>query len=422
MSTVRLAKLVVVTLRQHVAAAFARLRDWKLQFFLAALFATCALFSWRQDIVYALTANDGQIIVGSPTVYTRQRLVNDRLAQAAWLNDQLLITKTKDPNPTFRSIDQVRVRTVSDANKLGFAFGADGGSSRDQSPTSDGSTAQKQEGKEAAIPTVDPTTSDLFRAKNTYREEVRAEMMETQLDDRHDIRGNTIYRLAFNAAVLAGTRKDSLAVVTVKVAHDWEDDKFANDYKELYAEWLRHMQNLLDDSVLQVSKMLTYRSVDQRLQLTLPTVISRDVCWFMMQLAIIKSSWSADAQRARGGDPGSHPCNVTPTSEEMKEAQRYLHNYVDAYLARRRAYIENVARSKIALVLKIDKSAVDKGAIPILENRCRENALQQVVVDPTQITASLEDLFPSAGSVSCPLYDGPLEGLFGGIMLHERLS
>ena len=115
-----------------------------------------------------------------------------------------------------------------------------------------------------------------------------------------------------------------------------------------------------------------------------------------------QSSWSADAQRARGGDPGSHPCNVTPTSEEMKEAQRYLHNYVDAYLARRRAYIENVARSKIALVLKIDKSAVDKGAIPILENRCRENALQQVVVDPTQITASLEDLFPSAGSVSCP--------------------
>ena len=104
-----------------------------------------------------------------PTVYTRQRLVNDRLAQAAWLNDQLLITKTKDPNPTFRSIDQVRVRTVSDANKLGFAFGADGGSSRDQSPTSDGSTAQKQEGKEAAIPTVDPTTSDLFRAKPPRR-------------------------------------------------------------------------------------------------------------------------------------------------------------------------------------------------------------------------------------------------------------
>ena len=56
-------------------------------------------------------------------------------------------------------------------------------------------------------------------------------MMETQLDDRHYIPGNTLYRLAFNAAVLAGTRKYFLAVVTVKVSHDWEDEHFENDYK-----------------------------------------------------------------------------------------------------------------------------------------------------------------------------------------------
>ena len=41
---------------------------------------------------------------------------------------------------------------------------------------------------------------------------------------------------------------------------------------------------------------------------------------------------------------------------------------------------------------------------------------------PTKITASLEDIFPGSGEMSRPLYYSPLEGLYGGIMLHEKLS
>ena len=38
----------------------------------------------------------GSIILSSPTVYTRQSLVNDRLSQASWLTKQLKLTE-KEP-------------------------------------------------------------------------------------------------------------------------------------------------------------------------------------------------------------------------------------------------------------------------------------------------------------------------------------
>jgi hypothetical protein len=37
------------------------------------------------------------------------------------------------------------------------------------------------------------------------------------------------------------------------------DDHFINDYAELYAEWLRHMQKVLDNSVSEVALILYMR-------------------------------------------------------------------------------------------------------------------------------------------------------------------
>jgi hypothetical protein len=337
---------------------------------LLVLISGFVLVSWHQEIFHGisvLTAEDGQIIVNSPTVYTRQRLVNDRLAQTAWLEGQLSVTNSESNEP-FRSIDEVRVRTVSKTTDL--VLGPDRASGR--TPTSPAeatkinaseskepaSTNHPSESKEPAVPVVDPTTSDLFRAKNTYREEVRAAMMETQLDDRHDIRGNTIYRLAFDAAVLTGTKKDSLAVITVKVGHDHTDARFAKDYKELYEEWLRQMQKVLDGSVNGVSLILINRLLagDSRLQLTLPTVISRGVCWYLTQMKLIPISSSAKAQNNYEGDEG-------------------------------------VAQGKLLDEIKVPFGDVLRLKTPV--------------------------------EVGCPQYDkydSPWEGFFGGILLHEKLS
>jgi hypothetical protein len=61
--------------------------------------------------LHALTSStNGQIVVNSPSVYTRQRLVNDRFAQSAWLKEQLKVTS---PNPAkereFYAIDEVLI-------------------------------------------------------------------------------------------------------------------------------------------------------------------------------------------------------------------------------------------------------------------------------------------------------------------------
>jgi hypothetical protein len=305
------------------------------------LVAAVVLLFTRLDILQALTARDGHIIVNSPTVYTRQRLVNDRLSQAAWLQEQLLVTKGSDP--TFRSLDQVRVRRSANATTIGLAIGPSGAQSGNvtlvavpaakpdvppssSSPPAEGPAASP-ESNEPAIPLVDPTTADLFRAKNTYREEVRAEMMETQLDDRHDIRGNTIYRLAFDATILAGTRKDSLAVVKVKLSHDWKD--FGADYDELYAEWLRYMQKVLDVSATGVASSLYNRAVsrDARLQLRLPRFLSRSVCYFLMERNLIPPKGEYDVT--------NHPCNDehgSPESRhgspESRKAREFLTEYI----------------------------------------------------------------------------------------------
>ena len=51
----------------------------------------------------------GVIIVESPEVYTRERLVNDRLRETAWLERQLLVTEKKpDRDAGFTTIEATR--------------------------------------------------------------------------------------------------------------------------------------------------------------------------------------------------------------------------------------------------------------------------------------------------------------------------
>jgi hypothetical protein len=424
----------ILSASRVAAAAWRRIADIALGLFgsmklilaLAALVAGFILFSWHHEIadeILYLMARDGQIVVGSPTVYTRQRLVNDRLSQTAWLQGQLDVTKP-ETNPVFHSIDEVRTQTVYAKTKVGLAIGADleHPSESHSAPTS--SAAPSSEDRPQVIPEVEPTTADIFRAKNTYREEVRSAMMETQLDDRHDIRGNTIYRLAFDAAVLAGTKKDSLAVIAVKISHDWTDPYFANDYAELYEEWLRYMQKVLDDSVNEVAMILINRSLDgdRRLQLTLPTVISRDVCWLLVNLQMIEVEKQPDFDETSR----LNPCNSATSSKELKQANEFLQAYISLYLKQRAAAIEDAARANLRKAAGNSELALDKNVLTALESNCRvmaqsgryaQNELQFPIADilPPQIATG-------TSKVQCPQYDSQWQGVIGGIILHEKLA
>ena len=217
----------------------------------------------------------GSIILNSPTIYTRQRLVNDRLSQANWLNKQLEETE-RDPEK-FKSLDAYSV--TSDILTLNARVTANGekqnGSGevparptgndvRTDAPRSD--KTQPPGGQPTVVNQsfqVDQTTFDRFLAMKNYRDAVRTELMQTLLDDRHDILGNTVYRLGYDATIFGGKNNDKFAIVYVQLTHDARkkptqsdnsDDtnevRFTNEgYETLYENWINYTRSVMIDGV-----------------------------------------------------------------------------------------------------------------------------------------------------------------------------
>jgi hypothetical protein len=143
----------------------------------------------------------GAIYVDSPEVYTRERLVNDRYEQDEWLREQLKET-TNVPAAlagSFASKDQ-RSRDMRVAAGQEASGGLDAG-------TLDGAQPEPS------------TVSDIdrFLDLTSYRDVIRAELIENQLDDRHDLDGNTVYRLKFDCSIVPVARTSASAVVEVRV-------------------------------------------------------------------------------------------------------------------------------------------------------------------------------------------------------------
>jgi hypothetical protein len=84
-------------------------------------------------------------------------------------------------------------RSTAAASQVPGAGGTASGARYNEAPTASDRNPQID---------VIPTTAEVFRAMNAYRDDIRAEIMAAQLDHRHNIVGNTIYRLGFDATVL----------------------------------------------------------------------------------------------------------------------------------------------------------------------------------------------------------------------------
>jgi hypothetical protein len=208
----------------------------------------------------------GKIYVDTPEVYSRERLVNDRFQQDAWLREKL---NKKQVHGVQGSAG------VSSRSNTTIALAA---GTKPQTPSV--TNAEKPEtSKDLA-----DTAIEQFRDDMAYREEVRNEILENQLDDRHDIAGNTLYRLKFDATVLplhdtsayamvevtltgssfSDPGKDDEAVLTAtrESKDDWEertgiflpewrygkyvaglDEASISYYTRVYENWMRDMKN-----------------------------------------------------------------------------------------------------------------------------------------------------------------------------------
>jgi hypothetical protein len=294
---------------------------------LALLAALLVYRFWSPLRDFANRANDGQIVVNSPTVYTRQRLVNDRLEQTSWLQNQLKLADTVQGHDEFRIVDRVQSGIENRSTRLVVQSGESagpavlGGKTAPVSPE-EGAGATAQDRAQATplsdVFNIQPTTAALFRAKNAYREEVRSEMTQTQLDDRHDIRGNTIYRLAFDATIIAGSRTDEIAGIKVTSSHNpnakqdqknsdtnkntssWilrfiksndaderhEDRQtlarlYQEDYEELYVDWMRYTQTLVSGSLESVTRSFLSGRPEQTARMLFSRFLLGRICEFM---------------------------------------------------------------------------------------------------------------------------------------------
>ena len=154
----------------------------------------------------------GDIFVSGPQIYTRERLVNDRYREDAWLLSEL----NKAPDQKFGLTMSTSV-TRSDSVAVTAA------ATTAKPPATPTATEAPPAPADTAKPTLTPTVSidispqDRLNALRAYREQIRTLMIENQLDDRHDLRGNSLYRLSFDATVLPGANTQTGARITVTI-------------------------------------------------------------------------------------------------------------------------------------------------------------------------------------------------------------
>lgn len=217
----------------------------------------------------------GFLYLEAPQVYTRERLVNDRFTQANWLREQL----ERTGRDSFMEVFSRPSSASEEIQRLTLMLRAEGL----LAPSAD----NEESGPQPAAASSEQVALDrleLFDKVNVYRGAVRGELMDVQLDDGHDLDGNTLYRLNFNAVVAPFYDRRSYpgsAVFIVRAMQpdrDVDPDQLVEDDKELLRQWQREMQAFL-------TRVLEQRMEDFERQSALenPTDPKEDMAldWFM---------------------------------------------------------------------------------------------------------------------------------------------
>jgi hypothetical protein len=160
---------------------------------------------------------DVAIFVQSPEVYTRARLLNDRNDQKNWLTDQLKSTKETEK---FVTREEDARRSINESLKIQLQMKGRDAAPNDspqvlQNSNQTGNAGSAGQGTDKSILERRPS-SLLFKAINEHRDEIRSELSRIQLDDRHDIGGNTAYTLRFPTSIIGDFSAGHRGVLLVR--------------------------------------------------------------------------------------------------------------------------------------------------------------------------------------------------------------
>lgn len=171
----------------------------------------------------------GIIIVDAPQIYTRERLVNDRLREADWFEAELGVTQqgAADRAKFERQQESIRKEITSKLKLISR------GTSQANQAASGQLASQIADAVSAA--TLADAPASLFEDMAEYRERIRNRLMSVQLDDRHDIDGNTLYRLNMNAILLG--QGPGTAIINVGIAENADSNLLMRQYRQIYEDW-----------------------------------------------------------------------------------------------------------------------------------------------------------------------------------------
>ena len=152
-----------------------------------------------------LPSTYGTVVVDTPQIFTRERLVNDRFREEAWLESQL--QSLTDNQPVIASKD-------SYLNQLDLILD---GAEQAQGAERDKFTAALEKLAANNIPQNAPLFPDQFQKLQRYRDLVRRQLIENDLDDRHDLRSNSLFLFKFGASIAPGPRTSSPVRITLNL-------------------------------------------------------------------------------------------------------------------------------------------------------------------------------------------------------------
>lgn len=202
-----------------------------------------ALFVYTErdfDSLWPQEETFGRIYADSPEIYTRERLVNDRYVQDGFLKVELKKLDDWTPKPQATILHQQIKQLGSDSKEVDW-----------------GKLASLAGTESLALP---PT--DEFRIRNAARELIRQELIENQLDDRHDLAGNTMFMLKIDASVIPGTNTTASAIIEARVelpedfkipkaqeviAKVQSDDPSIQALDKLFTDWLDNFNRRVND-------------------------------------------------------------------------------------------------------------------------------------------------------------------------------
>ncbi|MBK1629883.1 hypothetical protein CKO31_03825 [Thiohalocapsa halophila] len=145
-----------------------------------------------------------RIYVEPPQLYTRERLVNDRFREINWLEQRL------------NGLESVAERPPSMASASDSEQQVHLGSGRqpdDAAPATGSARAQP-----APAPSLSLDQLEAFNLDFERRLAVRSEMLNTLLDDSHDLSGATLYRMNFDVSVVPKPGARGFGLVAIDVA------------------------------------------------------------------------------------------------------------------------------------------------------------------------------------------------------------